>query len=68
MDDLGELFGRGLNLLCQREIDYLIDYEWARNADDILWRRTKCGLHMDVAERQRVTAFIEQVLQAKGLM
>ncbi len=68
MDDLGELFGRGLNLLCQREIDYLIDYEWARNADDILWRRTKCGLHMDVAERQRVTAFIEQALQAKGLM
>ena len=59
MDDLGEIFGRGLNLLCQREIDYLIAHEWATTADDILWRRTKCGLHMDEDERQRATTFIE---------
>ncbi len=63
MDDLGELFGRGLNLLCEREIDYLIAREWARSADDILWRRTKCGLHMDEAERARVTGFIDQKLK-----
>jgi glycerol-3-phosphate dehydrogenase len=58
MDDLGETFGRGLNLLCEREIDYLIQHEWATTADDILWRRTKCGLHMDAEELQRATAFI----------
>jgi glycerol-3-phosphate dehydrogenase len=28
------------------EIDYLARYEWARSAEDILWRRSKLGLHM----------------------
>ena len=27
------------------ELHYLHDHEWARNADDVLWRRTKLGLH-----------------------
>lgn len=31
--------------LSTREIDYLIDEEWACTAEDILWRRTKLGLH-----------------------
>jgi glycerol-3-phosphate dehydrogenase len=59
MADLGEIFGAGSTLLCEREIDYCIREEWARKPDDILWRRTKCGLHMDVAERARAAAFIE---------
>ncbi len=29
------------------EVDYLVEHEWARSADDILWRRTKTGLHID---------------------
>ncbi len=49
--DLGENFGGGLY---ERELAYLIDQEWARTADDVLWRRTKCGLHMDEAQRRRV--------------
>lgn len=40
---LGEDFGAGL---FEREVRYLIAREWARTAEDILWRRTKCGLHM----------------------
>ncbi|WP_373992037.1 glycerol-3-phosphate dehydrogenase [Duganella sp. BuS-21] len=28
------------------EVDYLRRYEWARSAQDILWRRTKLGLHL----------------------
>ena len=59
MSDLGELFGAGATLLSEREIDYCITDEWARKPDDILWRRTKCGLHMDVAERARAAVFIE---------
>jgi len=27
-------------------VDYLVGEEWARTADDILWRRTKAGLHL----------------------
>jgi glycerol-3-phosphate dehydrogenase len=49
--DLGENFGGGLY---ERELAYLVEHEWARSADDVLWRRTKCGLHMSEAQRRRV--------------
>ncbi len=63
--DMGEIFGMGLNLLCEREIEFLIREEWAMSADDILWRRTKCGLHMDADERARAAAFIEHKLKVQ---
>jgi glycerol-3-phosphate dehydrogenase len=43
-DDLGVHFGENLYA---REVDYLIDREWALTADDVLWRRTKAGLRLD---------------------
>jgi glycerol-3-phosphate dehydrogenase len=49
--DLGENFGGGL---FERELAYLAENEWARSAEDVLWRRTKCGLHMNEAQRRRV--------------
>ena len=49
--DLGENFGGGLY---EREVAYLIEHEWARKGEDVLWRRTKCGLHMGEAQRRRV--------------
>ncbi len=48
---LGRNFGGGLYEI---ELRYLIEHEWAREADDVLWRRTKCGLHMSAAERAAV--------------
>jgi len=54
--DLGEDFGNGLTAA---EIDYLVREEWARAPDDVLWRRTKCGLGMPVAGRARVAAYVE---------
>lgn len=44
MTDLGSCF---TPTLYQVEIDYLLKEEWARTCDDILWRRTKLGLHID---------------------
>ena len=64
MSALGELFGAGATLLSEREIDFCIKQEWARTPDDILWRRTKCGLHMDAAERERAAAFIRAKAKA----
>jgi glycerol-3-phosphate dehydrogenase len=49
--DLGENFGGGLY---ERELTYLIEHEWARSGEDVLWRRTKCGLHMSATQRRRV--------------
>jgi glycerol-3-phosphate dehydrogenase len=48
---LGEDYGGGLT---EREVAYLIEQEWARTADDVLWRRTKCGLAMTPAQHTRV--------------
>jgi glycerol-3-phosphate dehydrogenase len=62
MSDLGATFGQGANLLCEREIEFFIREEWARTADDILWRRTKCGLHMDQSERNNAASFIADVI------
>jgi glycerol-3-phosphate dehydrogenase len=53
--DLGEDFGAQLTA---REVDYLVAYEWARTAEDVLWRRTKCGLPMTELQRQRVAAYL----------
>jgi glycerol-3-phosphate dehydrogenase len=55
VEDLGEAFGAHLT---EREIDYLQREEWARRPDDILWRRTKCGLPMTARARERVAAFV----------
>ena len=49
--DLGEDFGANLT---EREVAYFVEHEWARTADDVLWRRTKAGLHMSEAQRARV--------------
>jgi glycerol-3-phosphate dehydrogenase len=49
-DDLGKHFGAGLT---EREVDYLVAEEWAQTAEDVLWRRTKCGLHMTPPSARR---------------
>ncbi|MES2534376.1 MAG: glycerol-3-phosphate dehydrogenase [Pseudomonadota bacterium] len=59
---LGRDFGGGLT---QREVDYLVQNEWAHSADDILWRRTKCGLHM--SEQQRA-AFADFFTEGRGFV
>ncbi|NKC29330.1 glycerol-3-phosphate dehydrogenase [Falsiroseomonas selenitidurans] len=51
--DLGRDHGAGLT---QREVDWLVREEWAMTADDILWRRSRLGLHMTAAEREAFAA------------
>ncbi|MFM9969183.1 MAG: glycerol-3-phosphate dehydrogenase [Burkholderiales bacterium] len=55
--ELGENFGGGL---FEAEARWLIANEWAREADDILWRRTKCGLHMNAGERDSFTNWMQR--------
>jgi len=57
LDDLGERFGADLY---RAEVDYLIDFEWARTAEDILWRRSKLGLRFDAAGREALQRYIAQ--------
>jgi len=46
--DLGQAFG---GYLYEAEVRYLMREEWAVEPDDVLWRRTKEGLHMSAAQR-----------------
>ncbi len=48
LQDLGRHYGAGLY---EREVQWLIEREYAQTADDILWRRSKLGLHMSEAEK-----------------
>ena len=52
-EDLGKHHGAGLT---ETEVRYLVEHEWAREPEDILWRRTKLGLHMSAAERAEFMA------------
>jgi D-erythritol 1-phosphate dehydrogenase len=49
--NLGEDYGSGLS---EREVRYFVEHEWAQTAEDVLWRRTKAGLQMTPAQRERV--------------
>lgn len=55
LDDLGEDFGASLT---EREVRWLITHEFARCADDILWRRSKLGLRLSAEEIQRLDTWV----------
>ena len=57
-DDLGPSFGPELT---GAEVRHLMAKEWARFPDDILWRRSKLGLTMTPADRERLAAFMATV-------
>jgi glycerol-3-phosphate dehydrogenase len=54
--ELGQPFGAELYA---REIDYLVEHEWAVSAEDVLWRRTKTGLYMTSVQREAVGRYLE---------
>ncbi len=56
--DLGQDFGAHLY---EAEVRYLVDHEWARTAEDILWRRTKRGLHFDREQTAKLEAFLHRI-------
>jgi glycerol-3-phosphate dehydrogenase len=51
LDDLGRDFG---GTLFEAELRYLVDQEYARTAEDVLWRRSKLGLHLPAEALQAV--------------
>lgn len=51
--DLGEDLGAGLTAV---ELRWMRDQEWARTAEDVLWRRSKLGLHGGAELAERVEA------------
>ena len=56
LEDLGEQFGE---FLTQREVEYLRKNEFAMEADDIIWRRTKLGLKMSEQDVKRLSKYLK---------
>jgi len=54
--DLGHHFGAGLY---QREVEHLVQTEWAISAEDILWRRTKLGLKVNDQEVSDLESWLD---------
>jgi glycerol-3-phosphate dehydrogenase len=55
LDAVGPSFTHGLT---GAEIRYLMRSEWAESAADVLWRRTKLGLHLSAEEQAAVGRFM----------
>lgn len=55
IDDLGPHFGADLY---GREVAYLMQHEWARRAEDVLWRRSKLGLRVSAEQAQALEAWM----------
>ena len=56
----GELGAEVAPGLFEAELHYLRQHEWACTADDVLWRRTKLGLHYGVGDRTAVQDWCQQ--------
>jgi glycerol-3-phosphate dehydrogenase len=70
MTDLGVSFGATLT---ESEVRYLMAKEWARTAEDIVWRRSKLGLRLSAGEIAAIDDWIaahrleaERPLQGAG--
>jgi glycerol-3-phosphate dehydrogenase len=53
--DLGQTFGS----VTEKEIAHLRKNEWVVTADDLLWRRSKLGLHMKPEEQDALRFYME---------
>lgn len=57
LEALGRHFGADLY---EREVRYLMREEWARRADDVIWRRTKTGLRLTAEERDGLDVWMAE--------
>ena len=60
--------GLGANIggMFEAELQHYVDKEWATTAEDVLWRRTKMGLHIGNAGRAEVAAWFGEAVVAEA--
>ena len=62
--DLGRHFG---GTLYEAEVRYLMEKEWARTAEDVLWRRSKLGLRLSKDQAGALNLWMTQMADAPAL-
>lgn len=65
IDDLGHHFG---GTLYEAEVRWLVENEWAATPQDVLWRRTKQGLHMTEASTRDLEIFLNGLTGHRATM
>ncbi|MFN3415551.1 MAG: glycerol-3-phosphate dehydrogenase [Caldimonas sp.] len=63
LSDLGEEVAPGLY---EAELHYLWTHEWATCAEDVLWRRSKLGLHFSADQKSAVAQWFDSRAQQAG--
>jgi glycerol-3-phosphate dehydrogenase len=61
--DLGKQFGESLT---EAEVRYLAEQEWAETAEDVVWRRSKLGLHMTPGEVRQLDEWMRANLSVSA--
>lgn len=61
--DMGQEFGATLTA---REVEWLMDREYARRAEDVVWRRNKLGLRMAASDVEALEVWMHARLLARG--
>ncbi len=62
LGDLGEYLGENIY---ESEIKYLVNYEWAQTLEDILWRRSKLGLHTTEDTQKKMKKLLKKLVGKK---
>jgi glycerol-3-phosphate dehydrogenase len=59
IEQLGQHFGEECY---EHELHYLMEHEWAKTADDLLFRRTKLGLHLNPDTIQNIKDWLRKTM------
>jgi glycerol-3-phosphate dehydrogenase len=52
--------------LCEAEVRFLMEEEWAQTASDVVWRRTRLGLTMSLSDVARLDEWMGRATRAPG--
>lgn len=63
VSDMGEHLG---DQIYEFEISYLANVEWAMTAEDILWRRSKLGLHVSETTQKNIKKVLRRILSKRN--
>jgi glycerol-3-phosphate dehydrogenase len=64
VSDLGECFG---STLFAAEVIWLMTHEFARTAEDVVWRRTKLGLHLNNDQIENINSWMADRLTSASI-
>ncbi len=64
LEDMGKHYGAGLY---HCELQYLMEHEWARSLDDVIWRRSKLGLRLSSEEKKILATAIDRYLASPAV-